>query len=127
MSTVLVVDDEPLIRQALCRVLRQEGYTTVAAASPADAATDLNGRHPDVLLVDVNPDGPSGAQLLEDVCREPRWWTVPVVLLTGNASARTVLSAPARRIGAIHTASSLKQAVAFVKASADIEGVRPSA
>ena len=126
MSTVLVVDDEPLLRQALCRVLRQEGYTTVAAASPADAASDLSGPHPDVLLVDVNPDGPSGTQLLEDVCREPRWWAVPVVLLTGNASARKVLSAPARRVGAIHTASSLKQAVACVKASADVGDVGAS-
>jgi two-component system, sensor histidine kinase len=120
MHTVLVVDDEPLIRQALCRVLRQEGYETVSAASPADAVTKLNGWRPDVLLVDVNPDGPSGTQLLEDVCREPRWWAVPVVLLTGNASARKVLSAPARRIGAIRTASSLTQAVACVRASAGV-------
>ena len=116
--TVLVVDDEPLIREALCRVLREEGYDAVPAASPSDTAAGMNGQNPDVLLVDVNPDGPSGIQLLEDVCREPRWWAVPVVLLTGNADARDVLSAPPRRIGAIRTASSLTQAMACVKASA---------
>ena len=50
MSTILVVDDEPLIRWAVREILEDSGYDVVEAGSAADAMTDrkstrLNSSH----------------------------------------------------------------------------------
>jgi CheY-like chemotaxis protein len=118
MCMVLVVDDEPMTRNSLCRALRQEGYEAVPASDPGEAAVRLDERLPGVVVVDVNPDGPGGGALLDAVCREPRWRAVPVVLLTSEADARGPLCPGPRRAGAVRAASSLREVMCCVRSAA---------
>jgi two-component system chemotaxis response regulator CheY len=118
MSVVLVVDDDPIVRNSLCRALRQEGHEAVPASDPAEAATRLDERLPDVVVVDVNPDGPAGGRLPDAVCREPRWRAVPVVLLTSEADARGPHCAGPRRAGSVRAASSLREVMGCVRSAA---------
>jgi CheY-like chemotaxis protein len=106
MSTVLVVDDEQMTRDALCRVLRLAGYEAVPAADPVAAAEALRGRRPDVILLDVDPTGPTGAELIQTVRDDPAGYGVPVVLLTGAADGRCV---GGDRRGPVRAVSSLGQ------------------
>jgi two-component system chemotaxis response regulator CheY len=117
MCMVLVVDDEPTIREALCRALRHEGHEAVAAADTREARARSDGRVPDVVLVDVNPGGAAGGGLLDAVCREPRWSAVPVVLLTSEADARRLPNTTARRPGSVRAASSLRQVMCCVRSA----------
>src|SRR5262249_9223031 len=50
---VLVVDDEPDVRELLCAVLEQQGAETVAAGSAADAMAAIAERRFDVLVSDI--------------------------------------------------------------------------
>jgi two-component system chemotaxis response regulator CheY len=118
MCMVLVVDDEPTTREALCRALRRDGHEAVAAADAREAAARAAGRVPDVVLVDVNPGGAAGGGLVDAVCREPRWSAVPVVLLTSEPDARRLPATTARRPGPVRAAASLRQVMGCVRSAA---------
>lgn len=62
--TVLVVDDEPLMRTVMKHVLTDEGYAVVTARNAADAlALTGGGLHPDLILTDVSMPGMDGVEL----------------------------------------------------------------
>jgi signal transduction histidine kinase len=52
-ETVLVVEDEPAVREITARILRRSGYSVVAAASGPEALALIPGREFDVLLTDL--------------------------------------------------------------------------
>jgi two-component system KDP operon response regulator KdpE len=83
MHQVLVVEDEPGIRQILRVLLEAEQYRVVEAETAARAELEARAHKPDLLIVDLGlPDG-SGL----DVIRSVRNWSpVPIVVL----SARTM-------------------------------------
>ncbi len=65
MALILVVENEHLVRWSLVRRLEQCGHEVTAAADLAQAAGHLQGRSPDVVLLDeCLPDG-SGLDFLE--------------------------------------------------------------
>ena len=82
--TILVVDDEAAVRDALRRALRLEGYEVELAADGAEALRRLeDGAQPDVLLLDVLMPGVDGLE----VCRRLRraGSRLPVLMLTARA------------------------------------------
>jgi len=63
--TILIVDDEPSMRQLLLRIFRQH---KIAQASNAEDAKDLLSKHDfDVVISDNQMPGPSGVELLAHV------------------------------------------------------------
>lgn len=77
---VLVVDDEPNIRE-LCRLyLEQEGFTVHEAADGVEGANKARELRPDLVVLDLMLPGKSGF----DVCRELRDADIPVIMLTAR-------------------------------------------
>ncbi|MBP1804649.1 PAS domain S-box protein [Rubellimicrobium aerolatum] len=93
-ATLLVVDDQDLVRIGTAEMLRELGYEVVEAAGAAQAL-DLvrRGLAPDLLVTDYLMPGMSGAQLAAEL-REMRPG-LPVLLVTGYAE---VAQAPAGRL-----------------------------
>jgi two-component system, OmpR family, response regulator MprA len=79
---ILVVDDEPAVREAVDRALRLEGYETELAADGAEALDALAGRAPDALVLDVLMPRVDGLE----VCRRLRAAgdRTPVLVLTAR-------------------------------------------
>ena len=64
--TVLVVEDEPLIRFALVDGLEDEGYDVIAAGTVLEAVARLSKHHVDAVVTDVDmPGGLSGLDLVD--------------------------------------------------------------
>jgi putative two-component system response regulator len=63
-TTVLVVDDEEGIRQALARFLSRLGYDVQAAANAAEALEQLSAHRPQAMLCDIRMPETSGVELL---------------------------------------------------------------
>jgi two-component system KDP operon response regulator KdpE len=83
MHQVLVVEDEPGIRQILRVLLEAEQYRVVEAETAARAELEARAHKPDLLIVDLGlPDG-SGLDVIRNV---RNWSPVPIVVL----SARTM-------------------------------------
>ncbi len=88
-TTVLVVDDEEGIRQALGRFLSRLGYQVRAAANGAEALEHVAADHPQAMLCDIRMPGTSGVELLPKVlARDP---DIAVVMLTAIDEPRTAI------------------------------------
>ncbi|MCC6791980.1 MAG: response regulator, partial [Thermomicrobiales bacterium] len=78
---MLVVDDEPALRDAVAYSLRREGYEVVVAPDGPSAIAAARLHRPDLILLDIMLPGIDGF----DVCREIRAEsTVPIVMLSAR-------------------------------------------
>jgi two-component system response regulator RegX3 len=78
---ILVVDDEPSVRESVGYALEQEGFEVTLAASGEEAEERLAEGDFDLLVLDIMMPGKSGL----DVCREVRERSpVPIILLTAK-------------------------------------------
>jgi DNA-binding response OmpR family regulator len=79
MSSVLVVDDEPIVRDVVIRYLEDAGYTTMQAGDGLAARALLEEKTPSVVVLDLMMPGMDGLEL----CRWIRARSdVPVIMLT---------------------------------------------
>jgi two-component system nitrogen regulation response regulator NtrX len=93
---LLVVDDEPSIRQSLRMILEFEGYEIEEAASGRDALARVAERVPAAALLDVKMPGMDGLEVL-GALRE-RGYEFPVVVISGHGDISTAVEAT--RLGA---------------------------
>src|SRR3954470_4797350 len=79
---ILVVDDEPAVRDSLDRALRLEGYKVGLAADGAEALSALSGESPDAVVLDLMMPRVDGLE----VCRRMRAAgdRTPVLVLTAR-------------------------------------------
>ena len=79
-GTVLIVDDDAVLRRSLARALRLAGFTTDVAEGGRDALARIAAGRPDVVVLDVSMPDLSGTE----VCRRLRadGNEVPVVMLS---------------------------------------------
>ena len=78
---ILVIDDEPMVREAVGRMLVAEGYVVDHANDGVAALALLDADPPDVILLDLMMPGMNGRQFLT-VLREGRGSDIPVVVMT---------------------------------------------
>jgi len=82
MRTVLVVDDEATIANALASVLRNAGYTAVVAYDGAAALEVMARDAVDVVLTDLVMTGMDGATLVRWLRSAPQTRELPVILMS---------------------------------------------
>jgi CheY-like chemotaxis protein len=82
--TILVVDDDPDIRQLVATVLSNEGFAVCEAADGAEALQTLADEHVDAILSDVRMPGLDGPGLVRTLRR--RGQTIPVALMSASAA-----------------------------------------
>ena len=90
MTTVLVIDDDPDIRELITWKLDQAGYTTRSASDGASglvaaSASDPDGQAPDLILCDWMMPKMTGIEVCRAVRADARTARIPVILLTSNA------------------------------------------
>jgi two-component system, OmpR family, phosphate regulon response regulator PhoB len=76
---VLVVDDEPMLRNLLSRLLRMEGYDVIEVEDGQTALDLVEERRPDLVLLDVMLPARDGLDVLGDLRRTSE---VPVILVS---------------------------------------------
>jgi CheY-like chemotaxis protein/nitrogen-specific signal transduction histidine kinase len=81
---VLVVDDDPVVRELLRRQLEAEGYRVSEAGDGRAALARLREAVPGVILLDLMMPEMDGFELMEAMRREAGWASIPVVVLTAK-------------------------------------------
>jgi DNA-binding response OmpR family regulator len=82
MTAVLVVDDEPIVRDVLTRYLERDGHRVVSAASGDEARTKIEHEAPDLVVLDIMLPGETDGLAL---CRWIRSTSeLPVILVTAR-------------------------------------------
>ena len=83
MSTILVVDDTALARDAVAKLLEYEGFKTMRAKNGKEAWAMMYHDRPDLVVLDLMMPEMDGVTFLSLVRCDPLWRGLPVVVLTG--------------------------------------------
>lgn len=94
---ILVVDDDPHLREALAKILEHEGFKVIQAPDGPTAIRLANDHAPGLLVLDYMMPGMDGEMVLAALRREHGLDAPPALLLT----AATEPLARARRMGAV--------------------------
>lgn len=84
MTTILVVDDSPTIRQVVATVLEARGYDTRSATDGQDALERLQEERVDMVLLDFVMPVMNGYQFCRHLRADPRFEGLPVVLMSAK-------------------------------------------
>ncbi len=90
-ASLLIVDDELIVRDSLSKWFREEGYEVTAAESAQDALAKMAQQHFDLALVDIKMPGTDGVELqrrMREIDSE-----MVVIIMTGYASVETAVTA----------------------------------
>jgi cyclic di-GMP phosphodiesterase len=90
---VLIVDDDPQIREVLRKILRAALYHVEESGTAEDALLKLRECQPDLVLLDIGLPDRSGHDVLEEIRADPLTRLLPVVMLTGQATREEKLRA----------------------------------
>lgn len=100
LPTVLVLDDEPLVRQAARRFLQGSGYGCIEADTVAGAIDLLKTTPVVAAMLDMRlPDGRTGLDLLTDLRGMPELRDIPVLIITGSILSEAEETAIAKHRG----------------------------
>lgn len=84
-KTVLVIDDDHDIREAVVDTLSDEGYAAVAVPDGGAGLTYLSTHAaPALILLDWNMTPMNGLQFMAEFTKSPHWASIPVVLLSAD-------------------------------------------
>ena len=126
MAEILVVDDEPGIRELMGEILQDEGYEVRTAENGSAARRALDDKLPDLVLLDIWMPDVDGVTLLKEWKTQGRL-TIPVVMMSGHGTVHTAVEAT--RLGAfdyLEKPVAYKQLLDTVKKALDAKPARPT-
>lgn len=83
-AEILIVEDHPTMREAMRLVLEHEGFVIREAADGASALRMARERPPDLMFLDLNIPGASGAEVLRELKSDPVTAGVRVIIVTAT-------------------------------------------
>ncbi|UZP68857.1 response regulator [Desulfovibrio mangrovi] len=89
--TILVLDDDPVVRSTMAAFLEDEGYVVLEADSGESGLEVFRCAHPDAILLDWRLPGMSGGEVLSRMCEEAP--TTPVIIVSGTDRMNDVVDA----------------------------------
>ena len=99
MAKILVIEDEPDLRDDLADVLRSDGHETIEAADGRQGLQIILSESPDLVISDINMPVMDGHELLETLhTKHAEYGTIPFIFLTAFADREHVILG--KRLGA---------------------------
>jgi len=86
MAKVLVVEDEPDIRQLLVRQLRDSGFEAMGVGTAKEALESVRAEGPDLILLDLMLPDMDGLEVCKRLRRDPVTERIPIIMVTARAS-----------------------------------------
>jgi two-component system KDP operon response regulator KdpE len=88
--SILIIDDEPQLRNLLRLTLQFEGYEVLESATAADGIRNVAARTPDLVLLDLGLPDRSGHDVLKHL-RE--WYSRPIIILSVSSNPEDIIKA----------------------------------
>jgi two-component system cell cycle response regulator DivK len=85
MSTILLVEDNQLVRDMILRRLRLQGYTILTADDGSQAIALALTERPNLILMDISLPGLDGWQATRQIRALPTTHAIPIIALTAHA------------------------------------------
>src|SRR5215475_6332081 len=81
---LLVVEDDPVMRDMLRRRLEKENWTVIEAENGRVALERMTERQPDLILLDLMMPEMDGFQFLDEIRKRKDWHSIPVIVVTAK-------------------------------------------
>jgi CheY-like chemotaxis protein len=93
-ADILIVEDHPTMREAMRLILEHEGFDIREAPDGGTALTMVHEHRPDLMFLDLNIPGTSGADVLSELKGDPSTEDIRVIIVTatGEEGREFVLS-----------------------------------
>jgi nitrogen regulation protein NR(I) len=91
MNTILIIDDDDQLRRSFKKLLSDEGYHALTAASAEAGIEVFKGQHPDLVILDIRLPGMNGLvafEALHDL--DPK---IPIIIMTAYGTTETAINA----------------------------------
>ncbi len=85
MKTILVIDDEPDLRESICQVLEFEGYTTIDADNGKNGLKAMQSITPDLILCDIMMPEMNGIEFFRKIRKQEEAKNIPVIFISACA------------------------------------------
>ena len=83
-AKIMIVDDDPGIRDSLQTILESRQYTVITAANRAEGMDKIKAEKPDLLILDIMMSSwLDGLDMSKRLKRDPEFSDMPIVMLTG--------------------------------------------
>ena len=83
-NTILVVDDEPNIRETAAFILQMEGFEVVKACNGEEGLEAIHKYSPKMILLDVMMPELSGWKTFDKIKENDMWRNIPIIFLTAR-------------------------------------------
>ena len=93
MSSILVVDDDPLIRTLVEHKLRLRGFEVISAESGEEGLRQATAKRPDLIVLDAMMPELDGLEVLHRLKQDAVTASIPVIMLTARKQERDIVSA----------------------------------
>ncbi|MGB2925690.1 MAG: EAL domain-containing protein [Limnothrix sp.] len=88
MTTILVIEDDDIVRKLIRKILRQEGYEVLEAGDGQAGSELALSNRPDLIICDVMMPKMNGYQVLEKLQGDRQTETIPFIFLTAKSEKR---------------------------------------
>ncbi len=124
LKTVLIIDDDPALRELLTTTLLQEGFRILRAAHGRQAAALAARYHADVIILDLAMPELDGAKVVEQLRAHPKTKDIPILIHTG-----AVLTEEERQrlAGHVQAITSKTERRSLLTALEHLDSLRPEA
>jgi len=127
MPSILIVDDDPVIRNLLNQILeefQESGVRLLSAENGETAIEIIKEEKPDIIFLDVMMPKMNGFEVCDMVKRNPETKDICIVMLT--AKGQEIDKQKAKELGADYYITKPFNINEIVKKATDILGIRPS-
>ena len=91
-ETILVVEDNPSLREGLRDLLIGGGFTVITAEDGVDALHQMQTISPDLILSDISMPRMDGYEFFQAVRKRPEWLAIPFIFITARGDRADVLA-----------------------------------
>ena len=81
---ILIIDDDPLVREIACDILKDEGYTVQTVPDAREAVAAIKAAMPKMVITDIMMPGTSGLDICKAVSADPALMHIKVMVMSAK-------------------------------------------
>lgn len=91
MKSVVIIDDDPLVRETVKVRLEADGYRSFGAGTGEAGLSLVEGQYPDLVLLDIDLPGKNGVRILKQMKQNHITRKIPVIMISSNMERQIVV------------------------------------